>query len=77
MKVIDETSTQSREVDHDATSNRKHDGDNISPAELEVTDRFIDPGGDEYTGPVSRSDNRVRELAVGMEGFAPDFGGGS
>lgn len=39
----------SSDVDHDATSNRTHDGDDLSPATLEATGSIIDPEGNTVT----------------------------
>ena len=61
---------QSADVDHNQTSNRTHDGDDLSPnsvdaGSMSVTDSFTDPGGNTYTGRIGADTRRsVNQLFV-------------
>lgn len=43
----------SSDIDHDQTTNRTHDGDDITPAAVEVKETLTDPAGVEHTGQLA------------------------
>jgi len=47
--------TESGDVDHDETSNRTHDGDDLSPATLEASNSITDPSGTSHTVKLAAS----------------------
>lgn len=73
----------SSDVDHNATSNRTHDGDDIEPDSvttdaLEAEGSFTDPAGNTYTGRVGKTTEQVQEDAIiWSDGYAPNFAGGN
>ena len=45
--------SSSSDVDHDATSNRTHDGDDLTPNTANVTSELTDPGNKAHTGELA------------------------
>lgn len=50
---LDLSSISASAVDHDATSNRTHTGDDLTPDSLDVASSFVDASGTSHTGELA------------------------
>jgi hypothetical protein len=70
---LDLSSISASAVDHDATSNRTHDGDDLSPDSLDVASSFVDASGISHTGALADDGDTQPPENHGNESHSSSF----